>query len=242
VGIELQVNTSYYRRFMEEQIEALDLHPGSRIADLGSGTGAFVLQLSERPDLPSPLIVHQFDFVREALLRARSRFDALAPTNGLCAAYMEATLDVRKGCLSIPVMAGSYDVVLASLLLGYVSDPVWLLHEIRRVLQPHGRVVLSNLRRDADISQIFLEGLMELRQGLWRERLGDEGSEILDAAARNLLNEGARLLELEESGAFHFWDPEELARLARGAGFRRVETTLSYGTPPQVVLVSAERD
>jgi hypothetical protein len=101
--------------------------------------------------------------------------------------------------------------------------------------------VLSNLRRDADISQIFLEGLTELRQGLWRERLGDEGSEILDAAARNLLNEGARLLELEENGTFRFWDPDELARLVRGAGFRRVKTTLSYGTPPQVVLVSAER-
>ncbi len=241
VGIELQVNTSYYRKFMAEQIEALCLDSGDRIADLGSGTGAFALQLAEQRDLHSPLTVHQFDFVREALERARKRFNGSPPRNGLSVHYVETTLDVRPGCLSVPARAQSYDAVLASLLLGYVGDPVELLHEIRRILRRGGRLVLSNMRRDGDISNIFQEGLTELRQGLWRERLGDEGSEVLDAAARNLLNEGARLLELEESGTFRFWDPDELASMVRGAGFRRVRTSLSYGEPPQIVVVSAER-
>ena len=116
-----------------------------------------------------------------------------------------------------------------------------LLHEIRRILRRGGRLVLSNMRRDGDISGIFHEGLTELRQGLERERLGDEGSEVLDPAARNLLNEGARLLELEENGTFRFWDPDELASMARGAGFRKVRTSLSYGEPPQIALLSAER-
>ena len=241
VGIELQVNTSYYRRFMAEQIEALRLRSGDRVADLGSGTGAFVLQLVEKGDLDSPLTVHQFDFVREGLERARKRFDGSSPSNGLSVHYVETTLDVRPGCLSVPARAQSYDAVLASLLLGYVGDPIELLHEIRRILRPGGRLVLSNMRRDGDISNIFQEGLAELRQGLGRERLGDEGSEVLDAAARNLLNEGARLLELEESGTFRFWDPDELASMVRGAGFRKVRTSLSYGEPPQIVVLSAER-
>jgi ubiquinone/menaquinone biosynthesis C-methylase UbiE len=208
VGIELQVNTSYYRRFMAEQIELLRLCSGDRVADLGSGTGAFALQLAKQPDCRSPLTVYQFDFVREALERARRRFDGVSPSNGLSVHYIETTLDVRQGCLGVPARAQSYDAVLASLLLGYVGDPVGLLHEIRRVLRKGGRLVLSNMRRDGDISKIFQEGLAELRQGLGRERLGDEGSEVLDAAARNLLNEGARLLELEESGTFSFWDPD----------------------------------
>ena len=241
VGIELQVNTSYYQRFMAEQIEALRLRSGDRIADLGSGTGAFALQLAEQGDLHSPLTVYQFDFVREALERARKRLDGFPPRSGLSVYYVETTLDVRPGCLSVPARAQSYDAVLASLLLGYVGDPVELLHEIRRALRQGGRLVLSNMRRDGDISNIFQEGLAELRQGLGRERLGDEGSEVLDAAARNLLNEGARLLELEESGTFRFWDPDELASMVRGAGFREVRTSLSYGEPPQVVLLSAER-
>jgi len=241
VGIELQVNTSYYQKFMREQIEALRLRSGDRIADLGSGTGAFALQLAEQSDLCSPLTVHQFDFVREALERARKRFDDSSPSNGLDVHYVETTLDVRKGCLSVPARAQSYDAVLASLVTGYVGDPVGFLHEIRRVLRRGGRLVLSNMRRDGDISSIFQEGLTELRQGLGRERLGDEGSEVLDVAARNLLNEGARLLELEESGTFRFWDPDELASMVRGAGFRKVRTSLSYGEPPQIVVLSAER-
>jgi ubiquinone/menaquinone biosynthesis C-methylase UbiE len=241
IGIELQVNTSYYRSFMAEQIEALCLGSGDRVADLGSGTGAFVLQLAEERNLHSPVVVHEFDFVREGLERARKRINDSPPTNGLSVCYVESTLDVRRGCLSVPARAESYDAVLASLLLGYVSDPVELLREMRRILRPGGRLVLSNMRRDGDISNIFQEGLTELRQGLGRERLGDEGSEVLDAAARNLLNEGARLLELEESGAFRFWDPDELARMVRRAGFRKVKTTLSYGVPPQIVVVSAER-
>jgi ubiquinone/menaquinone biosynthesis C-methylase UbiE len=241
VGIELQVNTSYYQGFMGEQIEALRLRSGDRVADLGSGTGAFPLQLAEKRDLPSPLTVHQFDFVREGLQRARKRLDDCSPANGMRIHYVEATLDVRPGCLSVPARAQSYDAVLASLLLGYVGDPVGLLHEIRRMLRRGGRLVLSNMRRDGDISNIFQQGLTDLRQGFERERLGDEGSEVLDAAARNLLNEGARLLELEESGTFHFWDPDELASMVRDAGFRRVKTSLSYGEPPQIVLLSAER-
>jgi ubiquinone/menaquinone biosynthesis C-methylase UbiE len=241
VGIELQVNTSYYRKFMGEQVEALRLRSGDRIADLGSGTGAFALPLTEQCDLPSPLTVYQFDFVREALERARKLLGSPPTGNGLNVHYVETTLDLRPGCLSVPARAQSYDAVLASLLLGYVGDPIELLREIRRVLRRGGRLVLSNMRRDGDISKIFQEGLTELRRGLGRERLGDEGGEVLDAAARNLLNEGARLLELEESGTFHFWDSDELANMVRAAGFRKIRTSLAYGEPPQIVLLSAER-
>jgi len=241
VGIELQMNTSYYRRFMQEQIEELRVGSGDRIADLGCGTGAFAVQLAEQTDLPSPVTVYEFDFVRAALKRARKRLGGSSPRNGFSVHYVETNLDVPLGCLSIPAGAQSCDAVLASLLLGYVGDPVGLLHEIHRLLRRGGRLVLSNMRRDGDISAIFQEGLAELRQGRWRERLGDEGSEVLDAAARNLLNEGARLLELEENGTFRFWDPNELASMVRGVGFRKVRASLSYGDPPQIVVVSAER-
>jgi ubiquinone/menaquinone biosynthesis C-methylase UbiE len=199
------------------------------------------VQLAEQANLPSAVTVYQFDFVRAALKRARKRLGGSSPRNGLSVHYVESNLDVLLGRLSIPAGAQSCDAVLASLLLGYVGDPVGLLHEIHRVLRRGGRVVLSNMRRDGDISTIFQEGLAELRQGHGRERLGDEGSEVLDAAARNLLNEGARLLELEESGTFRFWDPNELASMVRGVGFRKVRTSLSYGDPPQIVVLSAER-
>jgi SAM-dependent methyltransferase len=241
VGIELMVNTSAYREFMDAQIRALRLGAGERVADIGSGTGAFALQLSEQSDGPAPLVVHEFDFVRQALERARSRFAPIDRSDGISVRRLEASLDVRTRRLSIPARTASYDAVLASLLLGYVGDPACLLREIRRVLRPGGRLVLSNLRRDADFSGIFREGLAELRQGLHIERFSEQEIDGLDGAARSMLNAGARLLELEESGTFQFWDPQEIVTLVRRAGFRRVRAELFYGDPPQVVVASAER-
>ncbi|UCE87791.1 MAG: class I SAM-dependent methyltransferase, partial [Deltaproteobacteria bacterium] len=187
VGIELMVNTSAYREFMDAQIHALRLGVGERVADLGSGTGAFALQLCERTDVPKPLVVHEFDFVRQALDRARSRFAPIDRDDGIRVQRLEASLDVRTRQLCVPARASSYDAVLASLLLGYVSDPACLLREIRRVLRPGGRLVLSNLRRDADFSRIFREGLAELRQGLFGERFSESEVEGLDGAARSML-------------------------------------------------------
>ena len=61
------------------------------------------------------------------------------------------------------------------------------------------------------------------------------------ALARNFLNDAARILELEDAGAFEFMDAEDLSDLASGAGFVEIETRASLGTPPQAVILSAAR-
>jgi hypothetical protein len=97
------------------------------------------------------------------------------------------------------------------------------------------------MRKDADISRIYTEGLDELRTDLARERLGVESDEQLTRSARTFLNDAARLLDLEEQGAFHFWEPDELAALARGAGFSNLCVGFVFGVPPQAILVAADR-
>jgi hypothetical protein len=87
------------------------------------------------------------------------------------------------------------------------------------------------------MSKLFTEGLAELR---------DEGSEIvspehLESAARGYLNQASRLLDLEESGVFRFWDPNELRALVSKAGFRVEDTHASFGEPPQAVVIAAVR-
>lgn len=109
------------------------------------------------------------------------------------------------------------------------------------MLRRGGRLVLSSLRRDADMSKLYTDGLAELRAGRAREILGHEGERQLDDAARGYLNEASRLLDLEENGTFRFWDPPELGRLVRRAGFRILSTSRSLGNPPQAVILSAER-
>jgi SAM-dependent methyltransferase len=133
---------------------------------------------------------------------------------------------------------GSVDAVLASLLISYLADPLAVLLEIHRSVRPGGRVVLSVLRRDADMSKLFVEGLSELRSKAGGGVV-DHGS--LDEAARDYQNQAARLLDLEEHGVFRFWDEGEFAELALNAGFVDVRVIKGFGNPPQAIVLSATR-
>ena len=59
--------------------------------------------------------------------------------------------------------------------------------------------------------------------------------------SRNFLNDAAKILDLEEIGAFRFWDPPELIELVSKAGFTDVETFSALGLPPQAVVVAATK-
>jgi release factor glutamine methyltransferase len=96
---------------------ALDLPPGARVHDVGTGSGAVALALrDERPDL----VVSASDASGDAL--------AVARMNGLDAALAEG------------LPAGSYDLVVAN--LPYVREDEWegLAPEIR-MYEPRGALV-----------------------------------------------------------------------------------------------------
>ena len=97
------------------------------------------------------------------------------------------------------------------------------------------------MQKDADISKIYMEGVDELQSGLARKRFGAEGAEQVAKSARTFLNDAARLIDLEEQGAFQFWEPDELAALIRGAGFSNLEVCSAFGGPTQAVMVVADR-
>ena len=67
--MELVTHAAPYRELMDAQIEALELRPGARIADLGSGVGAFPRCLLERPRSPLPLAISEVDYVLEGTVR-----------------------------------------------------------------------------------------------------------------------------------------------------------------------------
>jgi ubiquinone/menaquinone biosynthesis C-methylase UbiE/pimeloyl-ACP methyl ester carboxylesterase len=241
LGFELMTSITPYENLMDRQVCALDLKEGHRVADLGSGTGAFPLHLARSAYRSMPLAVYEIDYLREGLGRARERLLERGCPPGLDVRYVECDLDVGAAGSAIPLGSESVDAVLAALLVSYVSEPRALLREIHRVLRRRGRLVLSSLRRDADMSKLYTDGLAELRAGRAREIFGHEGEKQLDDAARGYLNEASRLLDLEENGTFQFWDPPELERLVRQAGFRILSTSRSLGNPPQAVVLSAER-
>jgi ubiquinone/menaquinone biosynthesis C-methylase UbiE len=240
LGFQLLTATSAYRRFMHDQIEALGLCSGARVLDLGSGTGDFAVQLAT-DSAGVNAEVDAVDFVPEALERAYARVAALETGNAVRLNTLLVDFDPASAD-EWPFKPNHYDAVLASLVISYVSDPRLLLERVRTSLKPGGRLVVSTLRRDADISRLHIEGLAELRAGLAREEFGDVAAESIDEMARNVLNDASQILDLEEAGTFRFRDIEELAELARSAGFRTSQYFYSFGEPPQAAILVAHRD
>jgi ubiquinone/menaquinone biosynthesis C-methylase UbiE len=122
-----------------------------------------------------------------------------------------------------------------------VPEPEIALAEMYRILRPGGRLVVSSLKRDADMSKLYVEGAEELRSGRARALFGPGVEAHLDDALRGYLNEASRLLDLEERGTFQFWDARELERMVWRAGFRQLSTQMCFGDPPQAVVVAAVR-
>ena len=237
IGFELMTLTTAYSAFMATQIRLLQLKEGEYVIDVGAGTGAFAHYLQGTGLRDSLRLIAEVDFVRDGLRRARSR---LLGTRNV--AFVEANIDLAKDRrFGIPFDRGKSDAVIASLFLSYVEKPDLVLREILDVLRPGGRLVVSTLRRDADMSKLFTEGAREL-QAKWESELTAWSANInFNSAVRGYMNEASRLLDLEEAGRFTFWDANELRSLLIEQGFEDVQVCESFGDPPQAIIAAARR-
>jgi ubiquinone/menaquinone biosynthesis C-methylase UbiE len=99
--------------------------PGDRVLDLGCGDGALTGVLADAAGT-----VVGVDVAEAALRRARARHPALtfalAPIDG-----------------ALPFDDGSFDVVWASEVIEHVADTARWLSEVRRVLTPRGRLLVT---------------------------------------------------------------------------------------------------
>lgn len=125
---------------------------------------------------------------------------------------------------------GVYDSVAASLFISYILNPDYLLCALHRTMRPGGRILLSSMRPDSDISKIFTDFI--------HEQSGKTKDSAQLAAARAMLNEAAGLFELEEDGYFRFYSGQELRDLLEQAGFRDVSVVASLGDPTQAIIAT----
>jgi demethylmenaquinone methyltransferase/2-methoxy-6-polyprenyl-1,4-benzoquinol methylase len=238
-GMQLVTSTAAYRNFMNKQILHLELKEGDRVADLGAGTGDFAVRLAERLGDAPRVNIHEVDHILGALQRGRERGMRHGSIDIDVSAVL-ADLDLSSG-RSVPFACGTFDAALASLLISYLPNPERLLVEVRRILKPGGRLVISSLRKDADISKIYADGMKEFASRTARQQLVGEQAEDFDELARSFLNDASRILDLEEEGRFRFWEPEDLIQMLRRVGFVDARFEPEFGDPPQAYVVRAHR-
>ncbi|MBM3312776.1 MAG: methyltransferase domain-containing protein, partial [Candidatus Aminicenantes bacterium] len=143
----------------------------------------------------------------------------------------------------LPLGSRTFDKILMSLVLSYIFDPVETLIELRRVIQPGGRLVLSSMVPDADGSGIFTR-LAAKVETMAEEDLPPQWTKrLLLKSMRSFLNEAQALVELAEAGTFDFFDPEKLKDILEEAGWDCLGMIPTFGTPPQgYVAVARPRE
>lgn len=73
LGFDIMAMADEYRQLMDDQLHALDIHPGDRLLDLGGGTGNFVEHILQSVgEIPAHLTVA--DLVPDAMKQARQKF------------------------------------------------------------------------------------------------------------------------------------------------------------------------
>ncbi len=140
--------------------------------------------------------------------------------------------------LQLPFPDAYFDKLIASLFLSYLQNPDDLVCEFFRILKPDGLILASSMRPDGDISTIYTNYIGKVQN---RDPKKDGNRDRDLNAARNMLNEAAGLLRLEEDGYFRFYTAEELQRLLESTGFQVVDVASSLGNPSQAVIVLARK-
>nr|WP_239028155.1 methyltransferase domain-containing protein [Pseudonocardia acidicola] len=126
----------------EHTLAALDLAPGERVLDVGTGPGQLLAAIADRvgPDG----LAHGVDPSPAMAAMARQR----------CADRPGVT--VTDGGVDGPgsLPDGPFDVVVSTQVLEYVADIPAALAEIHRVLRPGGRVLLLDTDWDSVVWQV----------------------------------------------------------------------------------------
>ena len=118
-----------------------DLHAGERVLDLGSGGGIDVLLSAQRVGPQGR--VFGLDMTDEMLALAQANARQAGATN----------VEFLKGHIeAIPLPAASVDVVISNCVVNLAADKQSVFSEIARVLVPGGRIGITDIVADDDLT------------------------------------------------------------------------------------------
>ena len=182
--------------FAETLLDEAGLLLGERVVDIACGTGIVTRLAAERVGPKGSLAGVDINPAMLAVARSLRSSDVAIE-------WHEASAE------SLPLAAGSFDVVVSSLGLQFVEDKPAALSEMRRVLAPDGRLAIATGGPTPPLWAILEQAL-----------------------ARHVAPEAAGFMR----AVFSLYDPKEIQTLTTGAGFRDTEVrskdvTIPLGAP-----------
>lgn len=250
LGFDVLSLTEEYQEMMKMQVDLLDLYDEDVIGDMGGGTGnltRFIFhhialrkeRYDEKWKVPR-IKIFQVDLVPDILEKSETKHEKIRKIYGLDdipleLQYVEADLNVRKGNEQLPFPSAYFTKIIGSLLISYLSDPSSVICEFNRILKQGGTLVLSSLKRDADMSKAFHDLVGKVQHGA----IVVEGltTEAIISSVQEYVNSTAYLSDLEEEGLFRFYTSDELKHLLKQANFTDIKVYETGGTPPQILVV-----
>src|SRR5438477_8030253 len=118
-----------------------DLHEGETVLDLGSGGGIDVILSAKRVGPTG--IAYGLDMTDEMLALARKNAEDAKITNAI---FLKGIIE------EVPLPAESVDVVISNCVINLSTDKAKVLTEIARVLRPGGRVGVSDVVAEDQLS------------------------------------------------------------------------------------------
>ncbi|XVH32027.1 methyltransferase domain-containing protein [Haloferacaceae archaeon DSL9] len=183
-----------------------DLQPGEAVLDLGSGSGtdAFVAALH----VGEAGSVTGVDMTDEQLEKARRLRDETGVEN----------VRFEKGYIEdLPFENGSFDVVISNGVINLSAEKPRVFEEIRRVLEPDGRIALSDIS-----SERRLPERIKTDADLWASCIG--GAVQVDDYADVIETPGFEVTEVRDNEQYEF-----ISEQAQGACQKYGVKSISLG-------------
>ena len=244
LGFDILSFTNEYQEMMEKQVDLLDIKSDDLICDMGGGTGNLTqtfFRTKEQTFPKAPLLnlnIVQVDLIPEILKRSKEKHRQLInelPLSSLFlkVKYIGADLNVEQN-KNLPFSDSCFSKVIGSLLISYLNKPVKTVQEFYRILKPGGKLILSTLKPDADMSKAFHDLAEKINLG--DRPIEGYSKEALLESAQEYINSTSYLSDLEEEGVFKFYNEEELFNLIKKGSFKQIEVFETGGNPPKILI------